>query len=450
MEAIKTKPLSRVQPTGAPGSTRREFLSGNFLVLLLVLPVLTYVLVMILSVLRRGPLIFAVTDLVWLILALSYCCVGTWLLNCRRSVWLGRFLACTYSILIAGAFSEAVMWLMHPPLENVPFPRMHLVYSPAANLPGIHGPIEFTVNELGVRGPAVRLEAVDVRILCVGGSTTECLYQTDRRTWPCLLQDTLTRRLGKSVFVGNAGRSGHITLNHDYLLQNYPLAGRFEWVVLLCGWNDMISMLSLRNYDLRKVGSNAGTLYNPAVCKQRAYYEDLALVRRLKESLETHPGILQDTAGFWIEQERRQRQAALRTKPINEVPRQELRTALEEYRANLLRIIYTCGNQKQRLVLLTQPAIYRKDLPQELERLTWSPTREGAYTTAVRQQLMDAFNRTMMEVGKQQGIDCVDLATALPKDATVFFDDVHFTDAGCEKVANIVSDYFVATLHEQP
>ena len=238
-----------------------------------------------------------------------------WLVAFNRSIYLVRFLASVYSVLIAGAFGEAAVRLIRPTLENAPMPpRMHAVYRPSADLPGISGPIEFTVNDMGVRGPSVRPEDVDVRILCVGGSTTECMYQTDKRSWPWQLQDKLTQRIGKAVLVSNAGRSGHITINHDYLLKHYPLAPRYEWVVLFCGWNDMIAMMSIQNYETRKASVEAITLHNPAVTNHRLLYRDLALVQRWREAFgkpPRPPGIKQDTAGHWIEKERLKREAAL-------------------------------------------------------------------------------------------------------------------------------------------
>ena len=60
--------------------------------------------------------------------------------------------------------------------------------------------------------------------------------------------------------------------------------------------------------------------------------------------------------------------------------------------------------------------------------------------------LMDVFNQTTAQVCATEGIDCIDLAGALPKDESMFFDDLHLTDAGCEKVAAVVADYFVAKL----
>jgi hypothetical protein len=143
---------------------------------------------------------------------------------------------------------------------------------------------------------------------------------------------------------------------------------------------------------------------------------------------------------------RRQRQQALKSNPIQELPREELQHALAIYRENINSIITTCQRNKQHLVIMTQPQIYRPDLPEELERRTWSACDSGAYTAAVLAQMMDAFNQVVIDVCRQRGIDCLDLAAQLPKDATVFNDQEHFTAAGCEKVSDIVCDFFTDKL----
>ncbi len=415
----------------------------------LLFPVLAYAIVMILSVQRRGPLTFGYTDLGVLLLVLAYSAVGAWLFVCRPPIDAVRFLALVYSILTAGAACEAAVRIVRPRLVDVPWVPMHAVYVPSADLPGVKGPIEFTVNDLGFRGPPARLENVDVRILCVGASTTECMYQTDTRSWPWQLQEKLARRIGKKVLVANAGKSGHITINHDYLLNHYPLAPRFEWVVLFCGQADMIVMMSLRNYERSKSAVAAVTLRNPSATNMRAYYRDLALIRGWREALGKRPkpgGIKQDTAGYWIEKERQKRRDALRKMTINDVPWDDLQKAVATYKENLDQIISTCRSRGQRLVVMTAPTIYRKDLPENLERLTWSYRTDGAFATPVLEQLMDAFNRATIEVCRERGVDCIDAAPALPKDATSFMDDVHLTDVGCDKVSDMVCDYFVAKL----
>jgi GDSL-like Lipase/Acylhydrolase family len=422
------------------------------LLFLLLLPVLLYAVVMIVSVQRRGPLMFARSDLVLLLLTLTYCCAGMWLFACKPSIYLARVLALVYSVLIFGVCGEVAVRLIRPRLQDIPWVPMHAVYVPSADLPGIKGPIEFTVNDLGFRGPSVRLEDVDLRIMCVGASTTECMYQTDKRSWPWQLQDKLAQRLGKAVLVANVGKSGHITLNHDYLLKHYRLAPRFEWVVLLCGQSDMVVMMSVRNYEARTRIFEATTLRNySGTDSTLAYYRDLALTQWWWEALgkgPIPPGITLDTAGLWVEKERQNRLEALRKNTIKEVPCDELQKALATYKENLDRIVSTCSSQGQRLVVVTQPTIYRKDLPEKLERLTWSYRSDGAFATPVLEQLMDAFNRATIELCKERGVDCIDAAPVLPKDSTSFIDDVHLTDLGCDTVSDLVCDYFADKLRE--
>ena len=61
---------------------------------------------------------------------------------------------------------------------------------------------------------------------------------------------------------------------------------------------------------------------------------------------------------------------------------------------------------------------------------------------------MSAFNQAAIDVCKEQDIACVDAAAALPRDATSFFDDVHLTDVGCDKLADLLCNYFAAKLLE--
>src|SRR5437868_9170110 len=95
------------------------------LLLLLLLPVLAYAGMMILSVRQRAPLWFVGTDLALLMVVLTYTCIGMWLVTCRPAIHVVRFLACVYSILIAGALGEAALRSVRPPFENTPMPRIH-------------------------------------------------------------------------------------------------------------------------------------------------------------------------------------------------------------------------------------------------------------------------------------------------------------------------------------
>ena len=309
-------------------------------------------------------------------------------------------------------------------------------------MPGIAGTIEFTVNSLGLRGPEVRLQDVDLRILTVGGSTTELLYVTDELSWPWLVQQKLSQGLGKSVFVGNAGKSGHFTLHHLYQLNHYALVPKFDWIVVLAGINDMGAILNRRDYE-RRASDVAKVALTPAY-DGMAYYRRSAILRLVTASVlyANSTTVEQDPAGDWYAVQRAERQKALAKRTIHDVP--PLEDALETYRANLRAIIQTTRRLGKNLLMMTQPTMYRKDLPEHLAALLWSYNADGAMSVEVLEELMDAFNRTLVEVCQEEGVDYIDLASMLPKDTSTFYDDAHFNISGSEKVATIVADFFFA------
>lgn len=56
---------------------------------------------------------------------------------------------------------------------------------------------------------------------------------------------------------------------------------------------------------------------------------------------------------------------------------------------------------------------------------------------------MKRYNDAVLEVCKAEGLECIDLSH-LEEDTTVFYDDVHFNEAGARKVARILADYLQA------
>jgi hypothetical protein len=70
--------------------------------------------------------------------------------------------------------------------------------------------------------------------------------------------------------------------------------------------------------------------------------------------------------------------------------------------------------------------------------LLWESVDNSAYTSKVLEEIMSAYNQTLIEVCKEEGIPYIDIASMLPKDTSVFYDDCHFNISGCEMVSEIV------------
>lgn len=434
-------PASRTGTVAAAASAVTPRVTWGLLALLL-LPAWLHAVGVAISVYRQDTLKFEPFDFWALCLLVAYL-AGTAFVASSRTKALVYVLIVYSSLLTLGGVELVCRILLPPVLPNVPrIPNAKQAGTVRGNFPGLDGvEYTYTVNSLGVRGPEVRLADQDLRILCVGGSTTECMYIPDKLSWPWALQDKLAERLDKKVFVGNAGAGGHNTLHHEYQLRNYDLVPQFEWVVVLCGYNDMAG--DPEYMSKLKIGEMALT---PTTGKQ-AYYRQSALVRLLRRVfvLKTQPHVvIQDEEGRWIEEDRKRRQEHLAMNTVREPP-EDFPEHLAFYRGNLKKIIQTCRARNVNLVMLTQPVLYFKDMPPELDRLLWMFGEGfGASTSDCLERQMNAFNTVMRQVCKEEGVDCIDLATLLPKDTTVFYDDCHFNISGCTKIADILTDFFVA------
>jgi len=56
---------------------------------------------------------------------------------------------------------------------------------------------------------------------------------------------------------------------------------------------------------------------------------------------------------------------------------------------------------------------------------------------------MELYNQTLLQVCRDRGVACIDLAAALPKDTTIFYDDAHFNEAGSRRVAEVLAHYLI-------
>ena len=408
--------------------------------LFLLAPLLLHLAALLACLRREADFTFGRLDFVVLTAVLAYAVAAGVALVKRRFAFL--LVTLTYAALLAGAAAQG-MSLLRDPLRHRHLVRapMRSVSTAAATMPGNTGEIRFSVDQLGVRAPELPLEQADLRLLCVGGSAVECLHVTDERSWPWQLGARLSAQLGKTVFVGNAGKSGHIALHHEYLLRNYDYADRFEWVVVMCGLNDMGALLR-HNYGQRAGTLAEETLGSPPV--KGPYYRRLAWLRFANRSSGAAT-IVQDAAGAMYAELRAKRSAMLERNTLTNLP-SGLPGALAQYKRDLEKLFRVCEERHQKLLCLTQPTLYRADLAPELASLLWEYTDEGAYTPAALESLMAAYNATLMAACKEHGVECLDLAALVPKDTSVFYDDCHFNGQGCDRVAALLADYLKARL----
>lgn len=360
-----------------------------------------------------------------------------------------------------------------------PLPERYLLYQPHmqitfdipdGELPGVSGPAHFAISSIGLRADELPPHA-DFRVLAIGGSTTLDAYLDQPETWTQRLQQRLAAAPGAPrVWVGNAGKSGHRTREHRLqarqLLDELP---KMDVVLLLVGANDMLRRLSEdQRYDPhffarpdaeRELMPLAFDYVPLQLRKSEPFYARTELwsrarqVRRLVMRIVKGraSGTVEDVEGVNLRNWRANRRAALALRDA--LP--ELGPALEEYAENLTWIVQTVRERGAEPVLVTQPSLWRADLPEALQRLLWLGgvgdfQRVGAraeyYSIGALAQATARYNETLLEVCRREQLACIDLASVLPKSDAAFYDDAHFNEAGADLVARTLAEALLPRL----
>lgn len=367
------------------------------------------------------------------------------------------------SIALTLVVAEGALRLAMPVGYFIWKPHTSRTFKPVPEvMPGVSGESKFRTNSQGLRADEP-VEGAAYRVLTLGGSTTECLYLDQSEAWPRLLQDKLaTYGQSRPVWVGNGGMSGRNSRHHVLAMRHLPLKQmQVDSVVMLSGINDLSIRLSQADaYDpdaLQKPALEERLRAETFLGLHRAdpaadWYRRTVLwqlARGLKARLSQAPATrgAQDDAGAVYDEWRQHRQSAGQW--LRELP--DLRSGLVEYERNLREIASIARANSIRLVFVTQPALWRAGLPPELDRLLWFggvgdfQVRRGQpyYTVEALAEGLRQYNEVMLRLCATEKLECIDLAS-LPKDTSVFYDDVHFNEAGSRRVADIVAAHFAA------
>ncbi|MCX6200003.1 MAG: GDSL-type esterase/lipase family protein [Bacteroidetes bacterium] len=358
------------------------------------------------------------------------------------------------SILLSLLMTEIVLRWLYPQNEKLYVwqPNLQHTFLPDSTIfYGVNGAKNFSINAQGFRGDEFENDSKQ-KYLCLGGSTTECLYLDNTETW---FQQFATRN--SQFEIGSIGKSGSTTREHFIQLKYFvPQLGKIDGVILMVGLNDMMKRLSqdwLFDDDFK---------FNPELenkfvaeiflsnKKDKSWWRRTRLFQLAQRVFHRTKKVewenVQDDNGAIYKTWRKHRQLASRI--IDSLP--DLTSALNEYERNLQLIYDEVQKQKIKLVLINQATLY-KDSMNELENnLLWmggigefQHEKHHAYYSA------KALNKAMLLYNDRMKTFCathphtklIDFASQLPKDTSVFYDDCHFNENGARKVAKIISRF---------
>jgi lysophospholipase L1-like esterase len=354
---------------------------------------------------------------------------------------LGRYWAHLAFVMCSGLAAwlaaEAVVacYLYFNPLEprfHERTPHMSRVFRPLPGvMPGIQGDSRFTINSMGIRGLEPPGRDAAFRILCIGGSTTECIYLDDQEAWPHLLMQQLQdASAGPKVWVGNAGMSGYTTVEHLKYIQQSDLMDEIDCIVLLVGANDFLIWLlgELQYHEASRKSPGPIWGHSCILAAVRVFWH------RPRRSIE-----IEDRAGANYVIRRRERRQA----PVNgNLP--DLEQPLHDYSQRLKAIVKESESKGVEIVFVVQPTLWREGLSAQESALLWlGRMKDGRYIAAeAGRKAINRYNDTLLATCNDMGVKCVDLRS-MNGQQEFFYDDFHFNEAGAREVASLVAQSFL-------
>lgn len=322
-------------------------------------------------------------------------------------------------------------------------PNLHYKFYPDPSvLFGCKGEKNFTTNSYGARPVN---SGSKVTVLFIGGSTTECLYLDDKETWPAKYLQSYGSS-GMSI-----GKSGQTTREHVWQLQHFlPQAKTIKEVIVLCGLNDMLKVLS-----------DTTQLKNEVPQNDKAYLQSFTSTNSFSTARLRLGGLVynvfrnffpdttgqyqQDAKGLIVRswrQHRVQRSMLISDTTFALAHRNQ---GLEVFRSNLRTMIRLAKEQKQNIRFITPIAAWN-DTSEAVQKKCWMgglgdfQRQQGLpyYSFSFLSYELERYNHVLLEECKNAGVACIDVRSAFTVPSALFYDDCHFHEQGALKFSEAI------------
>jgi len=337
-------------------------------------------------------------------------------------------------LLIAALLAEGILRLYNPIPFRVkgdkiilPVNKKYVIHN--TTIKPLDTLIIHTKNSLGFRGPE-KPDNFDscLSLIAVGGSTTECYYLSDGKEWVSRLGKKLAAQYD-NIWVNNAGLDGQSTFGHYILLTDYLIHIHPDFILYLVGCND-VGREDLSYYDRDKMQGEYLSFKNFFTKNSeliallvnisrgwRAQQRNMAHIQNMDLTKKGHARL--DT--LFLKKE------LLRHEPL-----------AAAYKERLTRLVRKTKEGNIRPILVTQPCLVGKGTDDitgvNLETVQLMSDAGGIVYWSV----LEKYNDATRQVAEQENAVLIDLARAMPKSTKYFYDAIHFTNEGAEKVSEIL------------
>jgi hypothetical protein len=304
--------------------------------------------------------------------------------------------------------------------------------------------IPVTRNHLGLRGempPKNFAEALTV--IAIGGSTTECSFISDGKTWCDILSNKLKQNF-MPLWLNNAGLDGNTTFGHIILMEDYIVKIRPKVALFLLGANE-IALQAPGDYDRKQLKNPVSGLV--ASCWEGMINNSEVLSYAInfhRYSKANKVGLLTHLIFNFPEME----QIDFFPETIQAARREHREKYLKPYAQRLKRLIQLCRENSIEPVFITQPAVVG-DLLDPVTGANLARISAWGWNGKVLWEILGLYNEVLRTSAREHQVYVIDLAGEMPKTTEYYYDTYHFSNEGCQQVAKIIAKYLEPFLAEK-
>lgn len=334
----------------------------------------------------------------------------------------------------------------HPYIRKNRVPHFKASYS-VDGIGDLRGQIPFVINAFGFRGSSMTTKEKQpgtYRIFFLGESTTESLVLSEEQSFPFRVERILSKQFpGKKFEALNAAMSGNIAADSLAIFLYKVIYYEPDLLVIMHAINDL-RYGTVPGFDPVERPDYRRNFYFAGFDEK----ETENLLKSLLKKSYFFQLIRKRIVSRFAPSPVKLRYEALRRKhrslPFNEP---EESRSLPDFIQHLENLIAVAKGRGIRVILMTEPSVYQEDLPEEIQSKLWMGYLEGPKLNLSDSFLfreMHRFNEAVQDLALRQAVEVIDLEREIPKTLEYFFDDVHFTEKGSQRAAQVISNYLLA------
>ena len=336
---------------------------------------------------------------------------------------------------------EGLLWTVCPLPSSLQRPVRRAFIQ---TLPGLTPRILFTEDAFGFRSlsmRAIRKGPRTIRIICLGGSTTQQTTQSTEDLWSAVLERHLqaaVRGQGARIEVAALGQGGATVLDGVEECEQVLPPFDPDIVITLWGVNDL-AWHGGPEYHYPDPARHAATTRWKRTLKR--YSQLYRRFRQVEKLVKARNALHDGTSIEWASENVPALRASYRTYPYRETVLRDP-DPIVEFADGTERLIRCLSRQGRAVIVLGQPVLWKSDLTREEQDALWFfvNTTEGRVrvSPAWLEREMARYNDVQRAKAQAQGASYIPLDRLIPKGLPYLYDDCHFTDLGSAAVAEAI------------